>query len=283
MFFTPIWNWLKLQSRTSKQRRRLLRKSQRRPQLFLETLEDRTLLTAWNPIGPAPIVSGQTAGGLAVSGRVTGVATDTTDANTIFSATAGGGVWKTTNDGSSWSPLTDNLTDSDGKPIPLFMGAIAETRDGSSNEIVYAGTGEANNSGDSFYGEGILVSKDGGATWTLTNAGGAFSGETVSKIVIDPSDSTGGTAYAAVAGFGVNGTGGHTGIWKTTDFGQTWTDRTVSTGGPTSTSEAWSDVVVDPHTPTTVYAAMGSYFGGFGGTGNGVYKSTNGGSTLDLA
>ena len=58
---------------------------------------------------------------------------------------------KTTNGGTSWSPLTDNVT-SGGTPVPLFMGVLAETRDASNNEIVYAGTGEANNSGDSFYG-----------------------------------------------------------------------------------------------------------------------------------
>src|SRR5262249_2611063 len=121
------------------------------------------------------------------------------------------------------------------------------------------------------YGQGILVSTDGGTTWTLRNAGGSFTRRTVSKIAIDPSDPTGATAYAAIAGFGINGLNGNTGIWKTTNFGVTWTNTTASAPNNLSTSDAWSDVVIDPHTPTTLYAAQGT---AFGATGNGVYKST---------
>jgi uncharacterized repeat protein (TIGR01451 family) len=248
----------------------------------LEALEDRLVLsTTWNPIGPAPIANGQTAGNLAVSGRVTGVAADPNNANIIYITAAGGGVWKTINGGTSWTPLTDNVTDSSGNPVPEFMGAIAETDAtagaNNGNQIVYAGTGEANNDADNFYGEGILVSTSGGSTWTLENAGGAFSGRTVSKIVIDPSDPTGATAYAAVSDFGTNGTSGNTGIWKTTNYGVTWTNTTATNG--LSTTDEWSDVVIDPHTPSTLYAADGTYFGS---SSNGVYKSTDGGTTWTL-
>jgi hypothetical protein len=242
-------------------------------------LEDRTLLATWTALGPAPLANGQTAGKLLVSGRVTGVAADPVDANTLFIAAAGGGVWKTTNGGTNWTPLTDNLT-SGGSPLPQFMGAVAETRDTANNEIVYAGMSEANNSGDSFYGDGILVSRNGGATWTLTNAAGALTGQTVSKIVIDPSDASGGTAYAAVASLGVNGPAAvGSGIWKTTDFGAHWTNTTASLpNNPTYNS--WSDVVIDPGTPNTLFAAEGNPFNDFGyATGNGVYESTNGGAS----
>jgi hypothetical protein len=202
------------------------------------------------------------------------------NANIVYVAAAGGGIWKSTNATAaspSWTPLTDFLSDSNSKPIPEFMGAVAETEDGNGNQIVYAGTGEANNGVDCFYGVGILVSKNGGSTWTLTTANGAFNGQTVSKIAIDPSDPTGGTAYAAVADFGVNGSGTETGIWKTTNFGQTWTDMTGAAS--LSTFNPWSDVVIDPHTPSTVYAAEGNPDGS---SGNGVYKSTDGGSTWTL-
>jgi hypothetical protein len=232
-------------------------------------------------IGPAPITNGQTYGSLPVSGRITGIAADPKNANIVYLASAGGGIWKSTDaaDASpTWTPLTDNLKDSSGNPIPEFMGAVAETDATSGtyngNQIVYAGTGETNNSFDSFYGEGILVSTNGGSTWTLTNAGGAFTGRTVSKIVIDPSDSTGGTAYAAVCGNGDNGQGGNTGIWKTTNFGQTWSNTTAANS--LSTTVTWSDLVIDPHTPSTLYAAAGNPGGA---SGNGVYKSTNGGAT----
>ncbi len=260
------------------------RRPQPRPALLLESLEDRMLLTAWTSIGPAPLFGGQTAGLMAVSGRVTGLAADPSNANTIYAATAGGGIWKTTNATTAnpiWTPLTDNLTDNKGNPLPEFMGAIAETYATSGkysgSQIVYGGTGEANNSLDSFYGEGILVSTNGGASWTLTTGpGDAFNRRTVSKIVIDPSDPTGGTAYAAVCGSGTNGLGGNTGIWKTTDFGKNWTNMTGNDG--LSTTDAWSDVVIDPHTGN-IYAAQGT---SGGAAGNGVYESTDGGTDWNL-
>jgi hypothetical protein len=250
--------------------------------LALEGLEDRTLLATWAALGPAPLANGQTSGNLPVSGRITGVAADPADANTLFIATAGGGVWKTTDGGATWNPLTDHLT-SGGAPLPQFMGAIAETRDSANNQVVYAGMGEANNSGDSFYGDGILVSRDGGTTWTLTNAAGALTGQTVSKIVLDPSDASGGTAYAAVAIFGVNGPGVATaGIWKTTDFGAHWTNTTATLpNNPTYNS--WSDLVIDPGSPNILFAAEGNPFNNFGyATGNGVYETTNAGASWTL-
>ncbi len=286
---------------TRKERRRRAVRNRRlpqRPRLFLEPLEDRTLLSAWAPIGPAPILNGQTAGNLPVSGRVTGIAADPGNANIVYVATAGGGIWEydaraTTNPANNaWTPLTDNPTDSSGKPLtdsngnpaPEFMGAVAVTDATagpySRNQIVYAGTGEANNSTDSFYGVGILVSVVGGRTWTLTTAGGAFQRETISKIAIDPFDPTGGTAYAAVSGRGTNGFTGNTGIWKTTDFGQTWTNMTGAAG--LSKFDSWSDVVIDPIQQggkTVLYAAEGDPSGT---VGNGVYKSVNGGTTWNL-
>src|SRR5207249_1955771 len=66
--------------------------------------------TTWLPVGPAPIKSGQTPGSQAVAGRITGIAVDPTDSNVIFITAAGGGIWKTTNSGSSWSAMTDDQT-----------------------------------------------------------------------------------------------------------------------------------------------------------------------------
>src|SRR5581483_5029006 len=122
MFRDARVGWFKKLSRKSKKGKPNPRKRSRWLQLSLELLEDRTLLATWTAIGPAPIVSGQIAGGGPVSGRITGIAPDKTDPNTIFIATAGGGVWKTSDGGTTWAPLTDNLT-SGGRPLPLFMGA----------------------------------------------------------------------------------------------------------------------------------------------------------------
>src|SRR5438093_233125 len=107
--------------------------------------------TTWTPLGPAPILNGQRPGGGPVSGRITGIASDPTDANTIYVAAAGGGVWKTANGGSTWTSLIDS-------EVTQSMGAIAVAP--SNPNVIYAGTGEANNSADSNFGRGILISTD---------------------------------------------------------------------------------------------------------------------------
>jgi photosystem II stability/assembly factor-like uncharacterized protein len=228
----------------------------------------------WTPIGPAPLAAFNN-----VSGRITGIAEKPRDANTIYVAAAGGGVWKTTNGGTSWTPLTD-------KQKTLSMGAIAmgtsssnsndkETDEDSGQGIIYAGTGEANNSGDSNFGRGILISADGGATWRLsTGPANAFDRLTTSQIAVDPTNPR--VAYAAMADLGVNGLfGSNTGIWKTSNAGKTWTNTTTSI----DSSLPWSAVVIDPNNNLIIYAAVGTIFGA---TTNGVYKSIDGGNTWSL-
>ena len=194
--------------------------------------------STWTALGPAPITNGQTPGNQPVSGRIAAVAADPTDPNTLYIAAAGGGVWKTTNATSAnptWTPLTDSQA-------TLSMGAIAVAK--SNSQVIYAGTGEANNSLDSNYGLGILVSTNGGATWTLENDGGIFNGLTVSKIAVDPTNAN--IVYAAMGNVGANqalipGTG----IYKSTDGGVTWTDTTSSI----VTVHSYSDVAIDPTSP----------------------------------
>src|SRR5947208_1469003 len=151
----------------------------RQSRLRLERLEDRTTPStsiplnnvSWTPLGPAPINSGTAPGTLTSSGRVTAIAADPTNANIIYVGAASGGVWKTTNGGTSWTPLTDGQAS-------LATGSLA--LDPLNSNIIYAGTGEENFSADSYYGCGILKSVDGGATWTTlgssiwdTSTGGA--------------------------------------------------------------------------------------------------------------
>jgi hypothetical protein len=238
--------------------------------LSVEKLEIREVLSAatWQALGPAALNSGAPGGGDGpygvVSGRIAGIAADPTDANTIYIAAAGGGVWKTTSGGGAWNSLSDNQA-------TLSMGAIAVAP--SNHNVLYAGTGEANNSADSNYGLGILVSTDGGSTWTLETNGGKFNKMTVSKIAVDPTNPS--IAYAAMGNVGENAaflSSEKTGIWKTTDGGTTWNNTTTAI----STSDSFSDVAVDPAIPTTIYAAVGAYYGD---TANGVYKSTNSGTS----
>jgi photosystem II stability/assembly factor-like uncharacterized protein len=258
----------------------------------LERLEDRDLLsggitlstTSWTPIGPAPIVSSSIPNGLdpgntPVTGRIAAVAADPTNANTIYVAAAGGGVWKTTDGGTTWSPLTDNQA-------TLSMGAIAVAP--SNPNVIYAGTGEADNSIDSFYGRGILKSTDAGATWTLLtgNAGvNEFDRRSISKIVVDPTNAN--TVYVALTWGTENGVWPSSyGIYKSTDGGQTWTNSTA--GITTDRYAFFTDVVLNPTNPQTLYAAVGTFVarganGEIANAANGVYKSTDGGTTWSIA
>ncbi len=292
----------------------IVRTASRRPvqrsyPLAVEQLEYRLVpalnTLTWTDIGPgsstltsgqveAPISNGQVPGGGAVSGRVTGIATDPTNPNSIYIATAGGGVWQTTDGGNNWKPLTDSVSDSTpaANPVPEFIGAIAIAPSSPpASRVIYAGTGEANNNVDGYAGEGILVSTKGGApgTWTLTGQA-TFAGLAISRIVVDPMNP--GTAYAAVSNGAVNSTGiapGLTGIYKTTTFGAAWTNvtnlNTIPGVGPAplDSIDPWSDLVIDPTTSggsAVLFAAVGNQIGSAGNAvfpGNGVYTSVNGG------
>jgi len=220
--------------------------------------------TNWTPKGPAPLASGGNNGN--VSGRITGIAAHPTDANTIYVAPAGGGVWKTIDGGTTWTPLTDIQR-------TLSMGAIAIASNNPS--VLYAGTGEANNSLDSNFGRGILISTNGGASWTLsTGPGNAFDRLTTSQIAVDPTNAN--AAYAAMADSGINGLfGANTGIWRTTDGGTNWTNTTATI----DSTNPWSAVVIDPNNDQNIFAAVGNINGA---TTNGVYRSLDGGTNWTL-
>jgi hypothetical protein len=263
----------------------------------LEVLEDRTLLStsiplnslSWTPIGPAPI---GTSDKFASTGRITAVVADPVDPDTIYAAAAGGGVWKTagkTPTGETlWKPLTDTQS-------TLFMGTLAVAHSGSGTPaIIYAGTGESNNSvlGEVFdspigYGRGVLKSVDGGQTWSLLpgNLGkNEFDRRTISKVVVDPSNPD--VVYVAVGDLADNGLAGNTGIWKSIDGGASWTNTTARSTPSIPSDVEFTDLVMDPSDPDTLYAAVGDtvffQIQIHGNPVNGVYKTANGGATWTL-
>jgi photosystem II stability/assembly factor-like uncharacterized protein len=208
----------------------------------------------WTSIGPTPIGSAQFGG--TASGRVNAVAIHPTNTSIIYIGAADGGVWKTTDGGNTWTPLTDGQ-------CSLSMGALAI--DPVNPNIVYAGTGEQNFSLDSYYGCGVLRSADGGQTWTQLGAsafGGpnSFGTPSMSRVLIDPvtAGSTTTTTLLVSA---------DTGVYRSTNSGAIWTNVLAGTA---------TDLVRDPSTPATIYAALGNTGGA---VNNGVYKSTDGGQT----
>jgi photosystem II stability/assembly factor-like uncharacterized protein len=270
MFFSKLWKTRQSPWCLFVDKRPQRRRIPQQPSLFLEPLEDRTLLTAWTALGPAPL-TGSVQAGHTLSGRISGIAADPGNANIVYVATAGGGVWKTTNAqdvNPKWTPLTDNIPG-----ITDSMGAIAIAS--SNTNILYAGTGESTNAQYRNYGDGILVSTDGGSSWTLENPGGMFTGLTVSKIVVDPTNAD--IAYAAVSNSGWNKRGIlGTGIYKTSDGGATWTNTTTSI----TTGQHFDDVAINSKDPSILYAAVST--GNNGDNATGIYKSDDGGSSWSL-
>lgn len=235
--------------------------------------------SAWTPLGPQPISNGQTFGtpSVAVAGRVTAIALDPrydgTSNQTVYLGAAQGGVWRSTDNGANWTPLTDNQPS-------LVIGAIAI--DPTNPNIIYAGTGEANSSCDTYYGAGLLKSTDGGTTWTqitgpISAVGPnqpAFLNVAFSRVAVDPVAPS--TVYACTFTGSVTSSASNScispaivqrGVWKSTDGGQTWNNLDPSgTGGQTRAT----DLVIDPRNHNQIFAALNTI---------GIYRSTNGGST----
>lgn len=206
----------------------------------------------WYPVGPSNI-----------GGRISALDYDPVN-NFLYAGAAAGGVFKSADLGSTWIPKTDFFPS-------LSVGALV--LDPVNPAVIYCGTGEANISTDSYSGLGMLKSTDYGDTWFLS---GLEDSRHIAEIEIHPLNTN--IVYAAVSG-GLYSKGENRGIYKSTDAGVTW-NRVLFLNDSTSAI----DVAVDPGDINIVYAAMwerlrGPTFRKAAGTGSGIFKSTDAGST----
>ena len=198
------------------------------------------------------------------SGRVVGLAVDPNNPSHYFVAAASGGVWKTLNGGTTWTPVFD-------REGSYSIGCIV--LDPKNPLTVWVGTGENNSQRSVSYGNGVYRSDDGGKTWKNV---GLKTSEHVGRIAIDPKDSN--IVYVAAQG-PLWGPGGERGLYKTTDGGKTWKQILKI-----SENTGVTDVVIDPQNPETLYAAayqrrrhMWTLIDG--GPESALYKSTDAGAT----
>jgi len=174
---------------------------------------------SWSPLGPRPILDEFWSGDDDASGRVVSIATHPTDPDVVYIASASGGIWKTTDGGLLWSPLTDELS-------ILNHGAVA--LDPISPDTVYAGTGEYTTDSS---GDGLFRSTDAGVTWEQIGTAPQVGGK-ISRIAVDPTDSQ------------VIHVSGSRGYVRSIDGGDTWSLRLFGSA---------SDLVVNPDNPDILY------------------------------
>jgi len=198
------------------------------------------------------------------SGRVMSIAVNPKNKFEYYVGVASGGVWKTVNDGTTWTPLFD-------KEGSYSIGWVA--LDPNDPEVVWVGAGESNSQRSVSYGDGIYRSDDGGKNWQNL---GLKKSEHIGRVVIDPRDSK--VVYVAAEG-PLWGPGGDRGLYKSADGGKTW--KTVLT---ISENTGVADVALDPSNPDILYASAYQRRRHVftlidGGPEGAIYKSTDAGGT----
>jgi hypothetical protein len=204
----------------------------------LPSVSENTAALSWLPIGPNNI-----------GGRVRSLAVHPTNASILYAGSVSGGVFVTTNAGTTWSPTNDFAAN-------LSISSIAI--DPSSPSTIYAATGEGMYNIDAVRGAGVLKSTDGGATWTLQTGftGGSGFPYQINDLYLRP-DSTS-RIYAAT----------NNGLFRTTNGGTSWTFLHQGT------SARATQIVEHPTVRATFYVCYGNF------STDGIYRTTNGGGSF---
>jgi photosystem II stability/assembly factor-like uncharacterized protein len=198
------------------------------------------------------------------SGRIGDFAVDPANPDRYFVAVASGGVWKTEDGGTTWTPVFD-------KEGSYSIGCVA--LDPTNPSTIWVGTGENNSQRSVAWGDGVYRSDDGGKSWKNL---GLKRSEHIGRIAIDPRDSR--VVYVAAQG-PLWAPGGDRGLYKSTDGGQTWTAVLTI-----SENTGVSEVVMDPRDPDLLYASAYQRRRHVwtlidGGPESAIYKSTDAGKT----
>ena len=221
---------------------------------FAQTV-DQAVIDAlrWRQVGPANMM-----------GRVADVEGIAYPSRTFFVAAAAGGVWKTTNNGTTFRPVFENYG-------VASLGDLAIAP--SDTNILYLGTGEPNSRNSISPGGGVFKSIDGGLTWTFV---GLKATEHIGRIQVHPTNPN--VAWVAALGAAWT-TNKDRGLYKTTDGGATWQLKKFI-----NDSTGFVDVDLDPRNPDVLWATSyqrlrGPYFLRSGGAGSALWKSTDGGES----
>jgi len=199
-----------------------------------------------------------------MGGRIADIEVSAEKVGTWFVAAGSGGVWKTTNAGTTWTPVFDGENS-------YSIGDVA--LDPGDPEIVWVGTGENVSGRHVGWGDGVYLSRDAGRTWTNV---GLRRSEHIGKILVDPRD--GDVVFVAAEG-PLWSSGGERGLYRSIDGGATWTP-VLQVDDDTGVT----DVEFDPENPDVLYAATFQrrrHVWGYlaGGPGSGIWKSTDGGDS----
>ena len=210
----------------------------------------------WRNIGPANM-----------GGRIVDIEAEDRDWRRVIIAAATGGVWKSVNAGTSWTPIFDNYPVASVGDIAIFQP---------NPDIIWIGTGEANNRNSVSWGDGIYKSTDGGASFENV---GLRSTHQIARVVTHPEDPD--RVYVAAVGH-LWGTSGDRGLFESRDGGRTW--EKLIRGLPDNSSTGATDLVMDPTDSNTLYVAFYErhrtpWDFSSGGPDGGIFKSTDAGQT----
>lgn len=219
----------------------------------------------WRYLGPSPIPVA-----VPTSGRVSSIAVHPTNPDIAYVGTAQGGLYRTLDGGATWTPLLDNA-------LTLAIGSVSIAP--SDPTTVYVGTGEAGGSLDSFFGVGIyrITNADTSPVVSAPIGVSAFSGRTISRILVHPTDANTIFVASSSGGCGLGGcTGGFTpalGIYRSSDaLAGTPTFTKLNVSSVNGGNRAVMDMVMEPGVPDNIVC----WVRGNAGVGDGgIYRSTN--------